>query len=327
MALQYKAAKTPGPISGAPDTLGGRFPGPLGARFPDPFYFKTVDLSSTATKAAAKTLDMPPPAGGTNTIMLARAVDWDLSKDSPRTEDIKQGEVGTCPIASILAAMANTPSGKTRINGLITEYTGVPIKTTFSKDILDFLNKRLKVDPDNKPPKKEILSRRYFSVNLNSVEEVSDVFYIKYTDGSDVEMVYTGSDKDVLWPAVIEKAFAKQVGSYENLGDETKRSANEYWTILVGAPPQVLAIDEHTDLGKISAIAKAAGQTPAIGASRDEASAVMFDHGFAILGIQDSKIIKDSKLQLYDPLGHKESISLEDFRHEFKAILSGKPKG
>jgi hypothetical protein len=321
MALQYKAAKTPGPIGGAPDGLGGRFPGPIGARFPDPFYFKTVDLSSTATKAAAKTFEMPAPAGGTNTILLARAVDWDLSKDSPLTEDIKQGEVGTCPIAAILAAMANTPTGKIRINSLITEYTRVPIKTTFSKEILDFLNNRLKVDRDNKPPKKEILSKRYFSVNLSSPVEVSDVFYIKYTDGSDVEMVYTGSNKDALWPAVIEKAFAVQFGSYEELGIETKHSANEYWNILVGAPPQVLAIDKKSDLGKISAIAKAAGQVPAIGASKDDATLILNDHGFAILGIQGSK------LQLYDPEGHKESISLEDFRHEFKAILSGKPKG
>lgn len=319
--MQYKSAKTPGPIGVAPDALGGRFPGPLGSRFPDPFYFKTVDLSSTATKATAKAFQMPAPAGGTDTILLARAVDWSLSKDSPFPEDIKQGELGTCPIGSILAAMANTPGGKARINSLVIEYTGIPIKTTFSKEILDTLNARIKGDPDYKSPKKEILSNRYFSVKLNSSVEVSDVFYIRYTDGSDVDMVYMGSAKAALWPCVIEKAFAQQIGNYDDLDDETKHSANEFWAVLVGAPPQVLTIDEKTDLSKISAIAKSAGQIPAIGASKDDATLVLHDHGFAILGIQGSKI------QLYNPHGKKESISLADFRHEFKNILSGKPKG
>jgi hypothetical protein len=321
MALQYKAAKTPGPVGVAPDTVGGRFPGPLGARFPDPFYFKTVDLGSIATKAVAKTFEMPAPAGGSDTFLLARAVDWNLSKDSPLTEDIRQGELGTCPIGSILAAMANTPTGKTRINSLITEYTGVSIKTTFSKDILNTITARFKGDPEYPSPKKEILSKRYFSVNLKSPVEVSDVFYTQYTEGSEVEMVYMGSAKDALWPCVIEKAFAQQVKNYDDLDDETKHSANEFWAILVGAPPQVLSIDKNTDLNQISAIAKVAARVPAIGASKEDATLVLKDHGFAILGIQGSKI------QLYNPHGHKESISLEDFRHEFKNILSGKPKG
>jgi hypothetical protein len=320
MTIQYKGASVPGPIGIKPDTLGGRVPGPLGARIPDPLQFKKTDLSGSASRAVAKTLAMPAPTHGSKTILLARAVDWNLSKASPLTEDIKQGELGTCPIGAILAALANTPTGKNRINNLITEYTGAAVKTTFSKDILDTLTSRFEGDREYRPPEKEILSKRYFSVNLDSTVEVSDVFYVRYTDGSDADMIFMGSAKEALWPCVIEKAFAAKIGNYDDLDDESKHSANEFWTILAGARPQVLSIDDKTDLNKISAIAKAAARVPAIGASKDDATLVLGDHGFAILGIDGSTI------RLYNPHGKKESVSLTEFRQSFKNILSGNPK-
>src|SRR5258707_6346115 len=319
MTIQYKGASFPGPIGIKPGTLGGRVPGPLGARIPDPLQFKKMDLSSSATKAVAKTLAMPDPTQKSKTMLLARAVDWNLAKASPLTEDIKQGELGTCPIGSILAALANTPTGKNRINNLITEYTGAAVKTTFSKDILHTLTSRFGGDPDYRPPKKEILSKRYFSVKLDSPVEVSDVFYVRYTDGSDVDMVFMGSPKEALWPCVIEKAFAAKIGNYDDIDDESKHSANEFWTVLVGAPQQVLSIDDKTDLNKISAIAKPAARAPAISASKEDATLVFPDHGFAILGIEGSNI------RLYNPHGKKESVSLTEFRQNFKNILSGQP--
>jgi hypothetical protein len=45
-------------------------------------------------------------------------------------------------------------------------------------------------DPDNKRSEKEILSKRYFSVNLGNAVEVGDVFYVQYLEGSDVNMIY-----------------------------------------------------------------------------------------------------------------------------------------
>ena len=102
------------------------------------------------------------------------------------------------------------------------------------------------------------------------------------------------------------------------MDDDTKYTANYFWKILVGAEPQVLSIDENTDLSKISAIAKAATQVPAIGASKTGFTPM--PHGFAILGIQGSKI------QLYNPHGEKLSQSLEDFRKNFNYILSGRSR-
>lgn len=314
MALEYKGtARTPGPVSIDPGKVGGRIPGPL--------RFEHVDLSKSATKAAAKTIPMPAPAGGSDTIIRARAVGWNLSGKSPLPEDVKQGELATCPIGAILAALAHTTSGQKRINKLIKEYVGTSVKTTFSRDVLDTIGSKTKGDSDYRAQDKEILSQRYFSVSLDSTQEVSDVFYVKYTDGNDVEMVYMGSANDVLWPSVIEKAYATKIGSYEELDDDTKHKVEEFWTNLVGSKPDGFAVDKKTDLAKISDAANNASRIPTIGASRDDATKVLSHHGFAILGMKGSDTVL-----LYNPHGRKEQVTLTEFRDNFQLINFGIPK-
>jgi hypothetical protein len=312
MTPQFKGGRFPGPVGIAPGTLGGRIPGPL--------QFEHVDVSKgTATKAGTKTYAMPAPASGSSTIIRARAVNWNLAKDSPLTEDVKQGELANCPVAAILAALAHTANGKRRINSMITEYTGASVNTTFSKDILKTLSSKTDDDPDYRAPDKELISKRYFSVALGSAVEVSDVFYLKYSERTDVDMVYMGSPKEALWPCVIEKAYASKVGSYEDLDDDSKHSINEFWGVLVGSKPQWLGINEKTDLNEISDAAKVATKIPTIGASRDDATRVLSHHGFAILGMQGSTI------ELFDPHGKRERLSLEEFRKNFKDIFFGNP--
>ncbi len=316
MTLQNKSARVPGPIGVAPGTSGGRIPGPVGGRIPVQLSFEHEDLATgTATKAVTKTLPMPAPTSGSSTIIRAVAVKWDLHPPDP--EDVKQGELANCPVAAILAALAHTANGRNRINKMITEVSNASVKTTFTKEILKTLSSRLD-DPDYRPPEKEILSKRYFRVILGPEVEVSDVFYTKYSDGTDVEMVYMGSPNQALWPCVIEKAYANRIGSYEELDDDQKHKVKEFWEVLVGKP-QGFTIDEKTDLRTISDAAKAATTIPTIGASRDDATRVESHHGFAILGIQDSTI------ELYNPHGKKERISLTDFRKSFQAIFFGNP--
>jgi hypothetical protein len=312
MTLQYKGgARTPGPLGGPAGTLGGRIPGPLG--------FKHVDApKGTATKAA-KVLAMPTPASGSSAILRARSVAWPLlNKDSLLPEDVKQGELDNCPIPAILAALAHTASGKKRLDSLITEYAG-DSKTTFSKDIVKELSSQTDGDPDYRAPDNEVMSKRYFSVNLGAAIEVSDVFYMRYTDGTDVDMIYMGSPKEALWPCVIEKAYASKIGGYEELNDASKHTINEFWTVLVGSQPGGFAIDEKTDLTTISEAAKVAGRVPTIGASRVDATKVVHHHGFAILGIQGSTI------ELYNPHGNRVKLSVADFRSSFQAVFFGNP--
>ena len=203
---------------------------------------------------------------------------------------------------------------------MITEYVHTQVKTTFSKEVLATLSAKMD-DPDYKRPEKEILSKRYFSVNLGDPVEVSDVFYVKYSDGSDVDMIYMDSPKRALWPCVIEKAYAVKIGSYDDLDDDTKQTVNKFWDVLVGAKPDWLSINENTDLTKISAAAKAAGTIPTIAASREGATKVTSHHGYAVMGIQGSTI------ELYNPYAKIEKLSLQDFRSSFSDMFFGNPKG
>jgi len=318
---------------------GARFPGPLGTvtgnwngRIPGPLDFKQVDLSKgPATKSSTKILAMPPPTATSSSPIRAIAADWKLSypKDTPSTEDVKQGELANCPVAAILAALAHTASGRARINSLITEYTGTSVKTTFTDAIIDTLWGKTRDDPDYKdhpddykPPVKEIMSQRYFHVALGGGVEVSDVFYIHYGTEANVGMVYMESPNSVLWPCVIEKAYAVIIGSYEDVDDDQKHKVDEFWPALVGSKLQGFGIDDKTDLSRIGDVVKAATRIPTIGASRDQdgiVTGVDGHHGFAVLGMQGSKV------ELYDPHGKKVTLSLEDFRKSFKAIYYGNP--
>jgi hypothetical protein len=310
MAYEYKgAARSPGPLGRSQGVLGGRIPGPL--------EFQQVDLASQTATKAVKELPMPPPAGGSSTIIQARSVGWDLAKNTPSERDAKQGELANCPVAAILAAMAHTAGGRKHLDSMITEYVHTQVKTTFSKDVLATLSSKLD-DPDYKRPEKEILSKRYFKVNLGDTFEVSDVFYTKYSDGPEVNMMYMDSPNKALWPCVIEKAYAVKIGSYDQLDDDTKHTVNEFWTVLVGSKPDGFSVNENTDLTKISAAANAANRIPTIAASRDDATKVTAHHGYAVMGIQGSTI------ELYNPYGRTEKLSLADFRSSFDAIFFGR---
>jgi hypothetical protein len=312
MTITHNGARFPGPLGTVTGNWNGRIPGPLD--------FKVVDLSKTpATKATTKVLAMPPPTSGSSSIIRARAVDWDLAPKAPVPEDVLQGELANCPVAAILAAMANTATGKKRIDNMITEFKGGSVKTTFTADILKTLSAKTKDDPDYKPPVSEILSKRSFSVDIGYSSEVSDVFYVQYSDGTDVNMVYMGSPNKSLWPCVIEKAFAAKIGSYEELDDDKKHKVDEFWPALVGSKLQGFAVDEKTDLKKIIDAATAARQVPTIGASRDDATRVLDHHGFAILGMQGKDI------ELYDPHGKRDKLTAEEFRKSFQRIYFGNP--
>ena len=307
MTLPYKSARTPGPLGVQPDAPGGGIPGPL--------RFDHVDLSKgAATKAVAKALAMPAPASGGTVILRARVVAWNLSKDAPRPEDVTQGELFNCPVAAILAALAHTASGRRRIDSMVTEYTGAPVKTTFSDDVRAALAARYD-DPDYLPPPREIASSRYFSVALDPAVEVSDVFYTRYSDGADADLIYMGSPASVLWPCVIEKAYAAKVGGYQYFNDFLKHTITEFWPVLAGTKLQGFKVDAKTDVNKIGDAVKAATQVPTVAASNDRAKAVTTLHGFAVLGMQGSTI------ELWDPRGKKEKISLSDFRDNFQDIF------
>ncbi len=316
MTLPYRgSARFPGPLGTSQGTLGGRVPGPLG--------FRQVDLANKGATKSSKTLIMPPPWSSSN--IRVREVDWKLSNGVPVTGDVMQGALPNCPVAAILAALAHTATGQKHIDGMVTAYIGAAVKTTLSNAIITTVSAETADDPDYQPQVKDIISNRYFTVTLwkealKETLEVHDTFYAEYADNAYLKLVYMSSPNQVLWPCVIEKACALLFGSYKEIGNYKKHTANEFWEVLVGSKPQGFKVTDATDIEKIREAARGAPKIPTMGASRDDAKKVTGWHGYAVLGIQDSAIA------LYDPAKAKKfTMSFEDFRSNFQVLLFGNP--
>jgi hypothetical protein len=304
-------ARTPGLLGNVPGGVAGRRPGPLG--------FGSWVMATPVVTTALTTMKMPKPAHDGKT-KLVRAVPWPLGKDKPAPGDIQQTVLANCAAASILAALANTVSGRPRISALVDEHAGAVVT-----DLSDVLGELAE------PPKegKQITSNRYFTVTLTKGSTaVSDVFYTNEGDRDSWSMIYMDSPNHKLWPCVIEKGYAVILGNdYDKLnsieidGQKPYLPANEVWNDLVGKPPDsILKIEKDTDLSKIKAAAAAAQNIPTIAASRDTAKKVTGYHGFTVLGPSGSGIL------LYDPeQANQITLSLEEFRSDFKNILYGNP--
>jgi hypothetical protein len=295
--------RVPGPVGSTPMGARGRIPGPLG--------FQVVLMAPGPVVNVKKALKMPPPAGN-ETYYVHSFVSKLVGKSGPAVDDVQQGALANCPIAAILAALAHTESGRKRIIGMVSEHAAL-VET----DLSGIASKL-----DSPPKNNKIITNRYFTVSLGKAIEVSDVLY---TDDADANWspIYMKSPTDVLWACMIEKAFAVQMGSYEEL-DREGVTVNQFWRVLLGADPKVISINDKTDLSTIKAAATAASKIPTIGASRDDptidqrsAGKVTNWHGYAVLGIRGSNIA------LYDPHRKKVELSLAEFRSYFQAIFFG----
>ena len=291
--------RIPGPIGSNP-AGGARLPGPLGI-------VPGIYAAPKQVAKAVKRLKMPAP-GGDNATKNVHDVTWDLMK-SPVLGDVKQGRLYNCALASILGALTQTASGRKRIQGLVTEH-----KAIVETDLADA------GELDSPPSGNKIISQRFFTVTIGkSSIEVSPVFY---TDDADRgwSLIYMTSPNSVLWPCVIEKAYAAKVGGYAKLDARSGLKANDIWEAVVGSKPGGFEVTDQTPQAKIREAAKNAGKIPTIAASSDTAPDVTGFHGYTMLGM------KGSKIELHDPMAMKRiSISTEKFVKNFKAILHGNP--
>jgi hypothetical protein len=295
--------------------------------------------SGTVTKAASKTTPMPLPAkdGNPKDVHVVRSPRFDPQKKVPSYTEVKQAEnIANCPVAAILAAYASTAVGRPITQSMISETSG-KVLTDLSgiKQVL------------TNPPGDTLTSARYFTVSVpgavrvqlaagdkiagavpvsgkpNTFDlpggsiDVSDVLYTNDGDRDSWSLIYLRDPGgQTIWASIIEKALAVRLGSYENF-DALNISANDFWNIVTGAQPAVIAITPTTPLNVITDAVKASVNVPSIGASKDSGTKHVSEfHGFAMLGF------KNGKIRLYDAEKAAEIlITPENFRADFKNIL------
>lgn len=272
-----------------------------------------IQPNQAPAAGTAKITIMPLPANDQVTKDV-REVTFPLfnSSGNPVLEEVKQSpSISNCPVASILAAHAFTAVGKTLIKGL------VPTPTT--ANVLTDVSALPPGTLANPPPGNKISSSRYFTVNLpGGPKEVSDVLYTDDAD-SGWSLIYLRDPGDTsLWAAIIEKALAVEIGSYENF-DALPMTANNWWKKITGVDPHGIPVTATTPLTRISGAAQDSLTVPTIGASKENlpiGGIVTASHGHSMIGMQGSKI------HLYDPAkAIKILLSPTEFRANFQAIL------
>ena len=215
---------------------------------------------------------------------------------------------------------AFTSVGRADIKGMLSETAG---------NVVTDLSSLPAGTLTNPPPGATISSARYFTVKLGAGSiDVSDGLYTDDHDSAGVQ-----GDRNQLAQALdhrlqngahgrdddLDRAtLAVQLGGYENF-DARDITANAFWEKITGVKPGGIEIKADTPLATITAKAQASTRVPTIGASKPDQADVKFVsefHGFAMLGLQDSKI------RLYDAAKAKTILlSPADFRHDFQAIL------
>jgi hypothetical protein len=127
---------------------------------------------------------MPKPASD-STVKRVHKVNWKLFKDrtGPSVEDVRQGLLLNCPLAALLAALANNPSGQAHIKRMVREH-----KATVETDVSGVV---AELDSEGRPPGNVITSTRYFAVQLGGKTfEVSDVFCTNDGDRDSWSLIY-----------------------------------------------------------------------------------------------------------------------------------------
>jgi len=280
---QWQNARLPDPLCLSRQNVPGTSilrqhltPGPLGIHL-------LPKQAAKAAKAAIKKFQLPglEQDVSSNLTKNINEMDWPLymgRSKQPKLKDVKQGALLNCPLAAILAALAYTQKGRTHITKMITEHKNVSTETKFKGEGVD--------------GNTTVKGKRYFTVKFNGGKSI-DISSVFYTDEqSPPKMIYMKPPTDVLWPCVIEKAYAKLKGGYNKLGSDPK----VYWEDVVG-PHRYLNLKKDaappvTDKAVRHQVRQA--KTDPMIASLEGRY-----HGYVVKGFKDKG--KAKNIVLYDP--------------------------
>lgn len=223
----------------------------------------------------------------------------------PKYSEIRQQNIGNCYVAATLAALANTQHGQQLIRTMVRPSTG-PITTVCYA-----------WDSDNKkvPKRLELTSERRFTVRFKSASVVvSNVLYHDDSDRNPNLMYLTTPDRDkALWGAVVEVAYAKLKGGYDNIGGSTVtviQFLDEFsavkWAALVPTK----------DEGAIKEACRNAGSKATFLATKESGTTTLDPfHGYAVIGMSAAKI------RLWDPMAGSVQVTFSQLLADVVAVF------
>jgi hypothetical protein len=315
----------------------GRIPGVIGVsgqaeRSGPPRHYigETSESSGVAANkkgtnaSVTKTFDMPAPAVWTTRNRLRpKMVPWELfhGKGAIKMGDIKQGEITNCPLPTILAAMANTAGGSNKIRSMISTHQGTVVTDLAMES--EYTSGKIE--------HQKVSSSRYFKVVLNDgkTHEISDVFFMNDSDGKmgmadGPSLTYMGAPNMVIWGCVIEKAYAKAKGGYNEIDLDGNLSVSDVWRDVASKSYDILDL---ADAGRkksqkdkdILAFCRRGSTQPMLAATGAATRTLGFGHGYVVLGVRGENIL------LYDAAAlQKSTVTVDQFRNDVVQVLTSK---
>ena len=233
----------------------------------------------------------------------------------PRSYDeIRQQHIGNCYVAATLAAMANTRAGRRQIASMITRHNGAV--TTIYKKYEPF------DQPDSLGSEPPLKSTRWFTVAFkNSSVDVSDVLYHDDDDRKPKLMYMTSPNAKspnadrALWGAIVEVAYAKLKGGYNQIGGTSGITVNQFLDEFSAVKWAIL--HPTSDKASIKKACKNAGRRAAFIATKREGTKILTSwHGYAVLGMSGESV------KLWDPLDFKaQEIEFMGLLTEIQAVM------
>lgn len=223
----------------------------------------------------------------------------------PKYSEIRQQNIGNCYVAATLAALANTPNGRKLIRTMITPSKGPITTVCYAWDS----------DNNKLPQRLELTSGRRFKIQFKSASVVvSDVLYHDDSDRNPnlIYLTTPGSDK-ALWGAIVEAAYAKLKGGYDNIGG-SKVTVNQFldefsavkWTALVPTK----------DDDAIKKACKEAGSGATFLATKESGSTTLDPfHGYAVIGMSAAKV------RLWDPMKGSVQVKFSELMADVVAVF------
>ncbi len=184
---------------------------------------KVIEVdSSTVDKAEGATVfaDSESSSRTAPNTWHINVVSYDLFDGSPKVADVVQGNVGDCFLLATLQSLASTGGGRGKIRSM-TKQSGSGFQVEFyrlkvfgKKAIVD-PNARIRVSVTQKAGAKGARAREVGPIPLTGAALAP---FIARNPGIKKGDLVTGSiQKRIIWPWVVEKAFASVLGSYSGL--------------------------------------------------------------------------------------------------------------
>jgi hypothetical protein len=203
----------------------------------------------------------------------------------PSLEDIDQGSLGDCWFMASMGALAHTEEGRERIKNMI------------------------KMNPNGT-----------YSVTFPDGEVVDVTPFFPVDEDGDLTYARPNGHPPVIWPLLLEKAYAQYLGTYGDLHEDAPSKGLEDLTGVDSEwhEPEDMSLDDLRDRLDEGAVIVSTRDADEVEDKEIYDSRLNTNHAYVV-----KSITEDGKVELYNPWGNNhETITMEEFNKYLEGVTT-----